>query len=236
MSLTCRCGKASIQFTNSRPRKCIECCCCDCTLALEWCRQNGGPLPSTPPITLLYFDNDIEHVRGEEHLHVVKLRDSGASLRIVSTCCHTHLAVDHWAYLRNRIMVLPGCKVEYEGGTVTPEIRIQTKWWDAVARGPLPNFHRGPSCSYSSDTPWWAVTCGLLPHFASPMAFSRQGESLQQLITRLGRPVVVGIPEPVLEGHRVIGLGKFTLTFGTIYVVGLVVAVLLGFGLVQNWR
>ena len=33
--------------------------------------------------------------------------------------------MDHWAYFGNRIMVLPGGKVEYEGETLAPDARIQ---------------------------------------------------------------------------------------------------------------
>lgn len=70
-------------------------------MALQWCADpaRGGPTPPMPPMLLHYFDNDISEVTGEDLLIAVKLRESGASTRIVATCCHTTLAVDHWAYL-----------------------------------------------------------------------------------------------------------------------------------------
>ena len=111
MSVSCVCGKASITLTNPSPRKCVECCCCDCHLALVWCHEQGGPRPPSPPLALLYFDNDISAVRGEEHLIVVKLRKNGASERLVAACCYTTLAVSHWAYFGNRLMVLPGAQI-----------------------------------------------------------------------------------------------------------------------------
>lgn len=47
-------------------------------------------------------------------------------------------------------MVLPGGKVEYEGKSLAPDIRIQTKWWNAEKHGPLPPFPvRGGSTSSS---------------------------------------------------------------------------------------
>jgi hypothetical protein len=213
MSVTCVCGKAGIYLTNPRPRKCIECCCCDCQLALEWCHRQGGPQPPNPPLALLYFDNDIRAVNGERYLHVVKLRETGASERVVAACCSTTLAVSHWAYLGNRLMVLPGARIRYEGETVRPEIRIQTKWWDSEKHGPLPGFS---GRQITSSMPWWAVTCGLLPHFARGLAAGkRQGVSVQALIRRLGKHTVAGIPEPKLPRHTVVGSGALTLTLST---------------------
>ena len=57
----------------------------------------GGPkVPIVP--TLSYWDNDIEVVRGEEHLRVVPLREDGRSKRTTATCCYSTLLVDHSAY------------------------------------------------------------------------------------------------------------------------------------------
>ena len=228
MSVTCRCGRASLRFTNPRPRKCIECCCCDCTLALQWAEKQGGPPAPEPPLKLIYFDNDLKQIRGEKHMQAVKLRKGGASRRIVSTCCHTTLAVDHWAYSGNVVMVLPmikavalamthdgetvpvseGGRLDYEGSTA-PEIRIQTKWWDAEKRGPLPPF-RGES--YTSADPWWAVSCGLLAHFRTPPARPLQGQTVQQLLERLGKPLIAGVDEPPLPGHFATGMGPLSVT------------------------
>lgn len=213
MSVTCVCGRASIKLSNPRPRKSIECCCCDCQLALEWCHRHGGAPAPDPPLTLLYFDNDIRAVEGEDHLQVVKLREKGPSERVVASCCYTTLAVSHWAYLGNRLMVLPGARIEYEGKTVRPELRIQTKWWDSERHGQLPRFSGN---EVTSSMPWWALTCGLLPHFACGLAAgTRQGESIQGLIRRLGKPIVAGIPEPKLSRHSAVGSGAMTLTVST---------------------
>lgn len=210
MSVSCVCGKASITLTNPSPRKCVECCCCDCHLALVWCHEQGGPRPPSPPLALLYFDNDISAVRGEEHLIVVKLRKNGASERLVAACCYTTLAVSHWAYFGNRLMVLPGAQIQYEGETVRPELRIQTKWWDSEKHGTLPAFS---GREITSSMPWWPVTCGMLLHFMRGLAArKRQGVSLQTLIRRLSKPTVAGIPEPKLPQHTVVGFGAVTLT------------------------
>ena len=213
MSVTCVCTRASINFANPRPRKSIECCCCDCHLALEWCHEQGGIPAPNPPLTLLYFDNDISGVKGEDFLQVVRLRETGPSGRLVATCCYTILAVSHWAYLGNRVMVPPGARIEYEGETVKPELRIQTKWWDERRNGPLPPFS---GKEVTSSMPWWAMTCGMLPHFACGLAAgNRQGESIQALMRRLGTPIVAGVPEPRLSHHTVVGVGMLTLTLST---------------------
>ena len=68
--ITCQCGKVLIKMSNGRPRRVMECCCVDCYQHLEWASVMGGPkVPIVP--TLSYWDNDIDVVRGEEHLRTV---------------------------------------------------------------------------------------------------------------------------------------------------------------------
>ena len=71
--ISCQCGEVLIRMSNGRPRRVMECCCVDCYQHLEWASVMGGPkVPIVP--TLSYWDNDIDVVRGEEHLRVVLLR------------------------------------------------------------------------------------------------------------------------------------------------------------------
>ena len=92
--ISCQGGEVLIKMSNGRPRRVMECCCVDCYQHLEWASVMGGPkVPIVP--TLSYWDNDIEVVRGEEHLRVVLLRENGRSKRTTATCCFSTLMVDY---------------------------------------------------------------------------------------------------------------------------------------------
>ena len=95
--ISCQCGEVLIKMSHGRPRRVMECCCVDCYQHLEWASVMGGPkVPIVP--TLSYWDNDIDVVRGEEHLRVVLLREDGRSKRTTATCCFSTLMVDHPGY------------------------------------------------------------------------------------------------------------------------------------------
>ena len=118
--ITCQCGKVLIKMSNGRPRTVMECCCIDCYQHLEWASVNGGPdVPIVP--TLSYWDNDIEVVRGEEHLRVVLLREAGRSKRTTATCCFSTLMVDHPFYIGAMFMLFEeACRVQEDDPDVPP--------------------------------------------------------------------------------------------------------------------
>jgi hypothetical protein len=193
---SCCCGRTSISFGNATPRKSVECCCCDCRLALDWCHARGGPATPAGPIRLYYLDNDVVDVCGEENMKLYQLRRSAAgSTRCVACCCYSTLAVDHPAYCGNCVMIMPGCNLAAE--PIAATARIQTKWWGVGGlRSPLPPFTQGPSTP--SNMPWWPVPI-FMRCFRSTVR-SPQGVSLQQLFSRLGEPVVLGVEQPSLPG------------------------------------
>eukprot|EP01051_Picozoa_sp_SAG22_P024287 SAG22_NODE_6667_length_825_cov_1.144628_1_plen_144_part_01 len=128
MTSSCTCKKTQLQFATSQPRKVIECCCCDCCLHLESMHANGGPAVPKAPFLLTYFANDITGVKGLEHMGLFQLRDGAASTRVVATCCHSTLAVDHSAYGGNVLMV-PGDGCKLTAAKMRASARIQEKWW-----------------------------------------------------------------------------------------------------------
>ena len=143
--ITCQCGKVLIKMSNGRPRRVLECCCIDCYQHLEWASVMGGPeVPIVP--TLSYWDNDIEVVRGEEHLRVVILREDGRSKRTTATCCFSTLMVDYPGYSGVMFMLFEeACRVQEDDPDVPPtktrpaESRIFLKDFD-TSRGELPGF------------------------------------------------------------------------------------------------
>ena len=77
------------QDESRPPQEVMECCCLDCYQHLEWASVMGGPkVPIVP--TLSYWDNDIDVVRGEEHLRFVLLREDGRSKKTTATCCFSN--------------------------------------------------------------------------------------------------------------------------------------------------
>ena len=126
---------------------------------------NGGPQVPKAPLILTYMENDITNVKGKENMQLFQLRQGGASTRLVATCCHSTLAVDHAAYSGNVVMVpQDSCKLVVSSKT-RPSARIQEKWWKAgLGRSgtrlkPFPP-EWGPSSM--GFTPWWFVNSGLL--------------------------------------------------------------------------
>jgi hypothetical protein len=107
----CRCGKVIIRcIGQSEPgggKAHLACGCCDCRAALKWCEKKGGPrCPEIVDGT--YWPNDWDVMRGKEHLKCYLLREGMQSNRMVATCCHTCLLVDHPFYEEKVCLVLDG--------------------------------------------------------------------------------------------------------------------------------
>mgnify|MGYP001267053022 CR=1 FL=1 len=118
--ISCQCGEVLIKMSHGRPKRVMECCCVDCYQHLEWASVMGGPkVPIVP--TLSYWDNDIDVVRGEEHLRVVLLREDARSKRTTATFCFSTLMVDHPGY--NGVMFMlfeEACRIQDDDPDVPP--------------------------------------------------------------------------------------------------------------------
>lgn len=249
--VTCKCSKVTITFASARPSKSVECCCCDCRSALEWCLKQQqsddddveADVSVTKPVTHLYVDNDIlqiatKRLNSEESnnniFQLMKLRQSGGSLRVLSKCCQSIMMSLHPFYLRNRIALLPDAvgKIEYEEcitNPVTPTLRMQTKFWnDEIIGEPLPplptmtvenkethELEVVPIPTTASDQPSWLFTTGMVPYMAYPLP-TKQGFTARTLmevyISKEDPMLIVGIPEPKLEGYYQTGGGMLSLT------------------------
>lgn len=116
-TLSCHCQKVQLAFP-SHPVSFLECCCCDCRRAVDWCaeqlqkrrpqQESAKVTPSTTPrclaVPLLYFPNRLRVVQGASHLQLYMLRPGYNTRRWVATCCWTPLVGDHPAYQRRRLV------------------------------------------------------------------------------------------------------------------------------------
>lgn len=195
MAVSCHCGKASIVFSNPKPRFSIECCCFDCIQKLEWCfAQRNVPNPTRAPPTLCYVDNDIVSVTGEQNMNPYILRSNGRSTFIATSCCHSILAVDHPAYRGNTVMVFKeGCSQSLNF-TEPKTGRIYVKDWDTV-RYPLLPFE-GTTLYYDGRDDPADKKLVFGNNFVTPVNDScRKGETLQTLLGRLGTVTCLNLRE-----------------------------------------
>merc|ERR1719348_1568046 len=124
-NISCICGKVKICLANSQPKYRLECGCCDCRQALQWASlQEGPPAPALPD--LWYFRDDFTFIEGQELTKLYKLREDGASTRVVATCCFSTLLVNHPGYQNNVVMVMAQ-GVIMNVPKIEPLVRIQMK-------------------------------------------------------------------------------------------------------------
>lgn len=189
-AVTCACGKARVTFATCSPRTHLECCCRDCRQSLEWAAAMGGPsAPQVPQV--YYFENDLEDIQGEKHLRLYRLRAGARVTRLVATCCYSTLLADHPAYQGNVVSVLAdACRLSTR--PLPAQARIWTKDRDADPSGPPPAY-RGQGPCLRGDEAWWPLV--VAPALVMPIASPRRGSSLQELISRLPPPVVLGLDE-----------------------------------------
>jgi hypothetical protein len=208
-TVTCICRKVTVTFASERPKKCVECCCCDCRSALQWClHQNNQDKEVNKPIPLLYVDNDILKIETKRDgdtttsssiFELMKLRPGAGSLRVLSKCCHSMMMILHPFYLRNRVAIMPDAvgSVTYKDSTTDPvpvSLRMQTKFWNVDELGELPalplmeqvnketqQVESVPIPSTASDQPSWFFTTGMVPFMMYPLP-TRQGFTARTLM------------------------------------------------------
>jgi hypothetical protein len=144
---------------------------------------------------LYYFDNDLVRVDGQESMEVQQLRDGARSSRVVARCCHAVLAVDHPFYQGNVVMVPASACALSAAELPQPLARIFEDDWDADADGPLPAETPPPLDPASLPAEADPASPPWLMHLARPVEGLRQGRPLQELLSDLGPPRVLGLTE-----------------------------------------
>jgi len=141
--------------------------------------------------------------REEGLLQVVLLREKGESLRLVSTCCHSTLMVDHPSYSGVMLMLFEeACRIQRDDMQKSPsetrpaESRIYTNDFDK-SRGKLPEFNGDPEQIHQTCSPyvdkWNSQT--------SPTLENRKGETCQSLFLRVPK-INLGLE----EGKRILNM------------------------------
>ena len=179
----------------------MECCSVDCYQHLEWVSVMGGPkVPIVP--TLSYWDNDIDVVRGEEHLRVVLLREEGRSKRTTAICCFSTLMVDYPGYSGVMFMLFEeACRGQEDAPDVPPtktrpaESRIFLKDFD-TSRGEIPEFKGDPARVHQTCCPEYIKGWNRV---SSPTLDNPSGEKVQSLFQRIPE-ITFGLE----EGKRIL--------------------------------
>ena len=111
-----------------------------------------------PISRLLYFRNDVslECAAPEECVRLTQLREGARSTRLVTTCCHCALSVDHPAYAAGVVMVPTTANVLNGAEHVPPPAkRIYMDDWDEAHDGPCP-----PPMTNTDPTLWHGQPVG----------------------------------------------------------------------------
>jgi len=113
--ISCLCGKSALHLVRRDIRWSFKCACFDCLQKAEWCayasQKSTHPWKVQIVPQLLYYENNLSKVEGEENLRAYQLRktpEGGHSSQfIVAKCCHSLLAIDHPGYKQNVFMTIP---------------------------------------------------------------------------------------------------------------------------------
>jgi hypothetical protein len=148
---------------------------------------------SRGPTMVYYFKNDLAPL--EPHalplLFTVKLRENGSTTRLVSTCCHSALAIDHPFYEGNVVCVhADTCNLV--APPIQPLRRLYSADWDVAYDGEMP-----PATAALEDSE--AMREKFTSIIKTPVA-SATGIKLQEILVRLPPPIVVGLAANV-RGH-----------------------------------
>lgn len=95
-SINCKCGAVEVEFKTSKALYRLDCCCYDCTAALQYAHfKKGGPQP--PQLQLadsVWFPNDFTILRGENKIGAFKNFASGSTVRFYCKSCWTVMFAD----------------------------------------------------------------------------------------------------------------------------------------------
>jgi len=147
-SISCQCGEVRLEIGDAIPKMRLQCGCCDCRQAMAWAQRKGGPkVPSTRPLDLWYFENDILISSGKGKLKWFKLRKDGKSLRWVAQCCYTTMIVHHPTY-KNKVFMVYADAVKLSDEIpklIQPVVRAQMKEYPKYKVSELVKFPGGTS-------------------------------------------------------------------------------------------
>jgi hypothetical protein len=186
----CLCGKVKLQFLRPLPVLHVHCCCSDCRQGREWVASAGGP-PMKQAATLVhYFENDLAPLEPDalSFLFSIKLRETGRTVRLVTNCCHSILAMDHPYYDQNVISVHKDA-CDLVAPPIQPLCRIFTRDWDTAYDGEMPPA----TASLEESEATWTKFAGIIKHPAG----AAKGIRLQDIFAQLPPATILGLAEKV---------------------------------------
>jgi hypothetical protein len=199
-TITCKCGTVRIEFDAKYDLLRLECCCRDCTAALRYAHQRGGPaFPENQCLDSSWLPNDFNIVKGEEKLGAFMNFENAATTRFYCTDCWTVLLADHPAYAKKLVLTQAGNYKEFEGlrniELMPPRARHFVKDLSKEQLAALPDWGRNPSNVYQG------VADILVAQFPAIQQAGKEGVkmSAQILLAKIGG---VFIPE---SGTRLAG-------------------------------
>lgn len=208
-SVSCKCGKAIIEFRNVASIIRFECCCFSCRQRQEWVNANSCPGVEAyaMPCDFTMLHNAITKVQGEEYLQRTVFRSVGNGTKWVSTkCCKSILAISSPLYNGNVINVPRAtCNLSCHE-SMDPVIRIQTKEWSARKVGEgytdeknMPPFGRGKEYVLDGRSLvsmlWNLRSVGFFTATGTKPYREKGDRTLEGLMETMGELVVVDIPE-----------------------------------------
>lgn len=193
-NVLCICGQVGLTF-HGTPLLALDCACCDCRQAREFEATLGGPPSKSALGRAVYLPNDVSTVSELDittSFHLSHLRKEARSTRLVSSCCHSTLAVDHPAY-GGKLVMVPRDSCNLQAKEIAPLARIYLKDWPDDE--PLPPLEPPTLPTIRGDEPDLAERAEVYRtvfHSAKEPA-PRQGLSIQELFSALGPPSVLGL-------------------------------------------
>ena len=98
--LECCCGHVKIEIGDAKPKMRLQCGCCDCRQAVQWAQLQGGPKePTSRPLDLWYFGNDIIIASGKDKVKWYKLREDGKVLLLCRGRVYFKISFANYIYI-----------------------------------------------------------------------------------------------------------------------------------------
>lgn len=197
--IRCRCDAVEIQFDIDHDLYRNECCCHDCTSALWYAHQQGGP--AAPPYQCVdnsWLPNDFEIKRGLEHLGALLNFPAADSTRFYCRQCWTILFADHPAYAKRVVVTAANNFSAFEALSGIKLMPVQGRHFlrdlTNAARAAIPPWSGDSAHVYEGPSE------RLLAEFPALQAAGSEGREMNaQILLETVGPALIPSDEPRLK-------------------------------------
>ncbi len=186
-TITCKCTSVQIEFFTTNDLFRLECCCHDCTAALWYAHERGGPAPPIHQcLDSSWFPNEFKIVTGEEKLGAFLNFENADTTRFYCTDCWSVLFADHPGYAKQLVVTQVMNYQEFEGLTKAELMPLQARHFlkdlSAEQLAALPAWRGDPSYVYQGAADI------LLAQFRAIKAAGKEGTEMnaQILLGKIG--------------------------------------------------